>query len=291
MDKENIYAPNLLPVLMCIERKICRYFMKHRPVKELNLVQHYILSEIYRFQGACSSNEIVKATAIDKGTVSKYIQKLASLGYISIVSEETFRRNVELEEKGRQAAKSVFILICRIQHDLLCDLNERELDVLSKFLHFVYNDIYKGEEFHPDDSQWPKFIHYILQVNRNLELMGNTNERKTGIELNQILILLILYDTHGECTFKYLENTLGTAQSCIATQIMKLKEKGMVDSYVSEVDKRVKICKLNREGKKIALVYSKYLMDMELKYCENRIEVLTIMNKILLIVEKMLHSS
>lgn len=291
MKNVEIELENVIPLLMSIHRKICRYVNMHLPDADLNLIQHYILCEIFRFDKPCSSIDIVKNTSIDKGTVSKYVRLLHKKGYLIMEGEEHSRKLISLDEKGRVVAKSVFLLVCNTQKEIVSCLNDNEFEILSNFLKMIYYDVYRNENYYEDDNEnWPKFLTYVFQVTRKIELIGNYYERKTGIELNQCLILLVLYMAGTELSYKTLERNIETVQSCMATQIRKLEEKGFVVSTVCEGDKRAKNCHLTPDGVELAKKYKAYCDELEEKTVDRSLAI-TVLNKICNNLEKMIQNS
>lgn len=289
MKKYEIQLQNVAPLLMCIYRKINKFFSLHLPDKDLNIMQHYIISEIFRFKGPCSSIDIVNSTAIDKGTVSKYIRFLAEKSYVRLTGDDHSRKKITLDEKGIAVAKGVFNVVCDIENKIIIGLNEAELEKHSDFLHVLYRELYNDSEYPGEDSEnWPKFLTYVSHLARGMELKGNEHYNSTGMELNQSFILYLLYTSGTELSYKTLERNIETVQSCIATQVRKLEEKGYVVSTVSEGDKRAKNCHLTETGKDLCVEYINYCKRVDERYGPDTELLITALNKICNNLEKMI---
>lgn len=89
-------------------------------------------------------------------------------------------------------------------------------------------------------------FHLILEKNINRLLTEN------NLTLAQSHVLMLLYfHFGGSCEYKKIEKHLEIAQSTTVSLINKLEEKGFVETFVDEKDKRVKRIRITEKGENV----------------------------------------
>lgn len=89
-------------------------------------------------------------------------------------------------------------------------------------------------------------FHLILEKNINRLLTEN------NLTLAQSHVLMLLYfHFGGSCEYKKIEKHLEIAQSTTVSLINRLEEKGFVETFVDEKDKRVKRIRITEKGENV----------------------------------------
>lgn len=89
---------------------------------------------------------------------------------------------------------------------------------------------------------------FHLLLEKNINRLLNEND----ITLAQAHVLMLLhFHFDGCCEFKRMEKHLEIAQSTTVNLIKKLEQKGLVETFVDEKDKRVKRIRITETGRKI----------------------------------------
>lgn len=89
-------------------------------------------------------------------------------------------------------------------------------------------------------------FHLILEKNINRLLTEN------NLTLAQSQVLMLLFFCFGgSCEYKKIEKHLEIAQSTTVSLINKLEEKGFVETFVDEKDKRVKRIRITEKGENV----------------------------------------
>lgn len=89
----------------------------------------------------------------------------------------------------------------------------------------------------------------IKQIGDTLQKNGDNEIKKKGLTLAQLIVLLALYETPDKrLSLKELEKVINTAQSSTARIVMKLENKGFVDSLGDPADKRIKYIQITPLG-------------------------------------------
>lgn len=90
---------------------------------------------------------------------------------------------------------------------------------------------------------------FIHQIHNNLEKENNNKLRKKGITFSQMNVLMALVDIKEKgLTFKELEKKLALAQSTTAGLISRLEQKGLVEVFGDNSDKRIKYVRITQLG-------------------------------------------
>lgn len=105
----------------------------------------------------------------------------------------------------------------------------------------------KGEEFAMRDIGFR-----IKKINDLLQKRADQQMRELGLTFSQhhVLVYLVHKDEHT-AALKEIEHTFRVAQATMAGIVVRLEEKGLVESYVSPQDKRIKMVRLTAEGEKV----------------------------------------
>lgn len=72
---------------------------------------------------------------------------------------------------------------------------------------------------------------------------------KIDVTFQQMNILRYLYENPGRtASLKEMERNFGTSQATMAGMVVRLEEKGLVNTFHQEEDKRIKMVRLSEEG-------------------------------------------
>lgn len=89
----------------------------------------------------------------------------------------------------------------------------------------------------------------IKQIDNALRRQVDNDMRPWGITMSQMRVLIELRQTSdGTLTFKELERALGVAQSTVWGLVVRLENKGLVQSLGSSDDARVKVAHITDVG-------------------------------------------
>lgn len=89
----------------------------------------------------------------------------------------------------------------------------------------------------------------IKQIDNALRRQVDNDMRPWGITMSQMRVLIELRQTpEGTLTFKELEKAMGVAQSTVWGLVMRLENKGFVQSLGSSNDARVRIARITSTG-------------------------------------------
>lgn len=101
----------------------------------LTLVQWRIIFVIADL-GVTSSNVVCKATAMDKGLVSRKLKNLVQLGLVQSRTKEGDHRQhlLSLTDEGAQVYRKTLPIMQRRQKHLLSHLSEEETEILARIL-------------------------------------------------------------------------------------------------------------------------------------------------------------
>lgn len=110
----------------------------------------------------------------------------------------------------------------------------------------------------------------IRQIHCALQKHANNGLRDAGLTFAQVNLLFMLRDhMGGSCSLKELERVLGVAQSTTAGLVKRTEEKGFIESFGSEKDKRIKSIRLTEAGRAVCLTAVKQVQEMESKAMES----------------------
>lgn len=94
----------------------------------------------------------------------------------------------------------------------------------------------------------------MKRINEKMEKKANKQLTKFGVTFSQMQIMMALYHVEENAApLKELEKYFEVAQSTAAGVVIRLEKKGLVSSFTSSEDKRLKIIQLTDEGKKICM--------------------------------------
>lgn len=177
-------------------RSTQKYFDKMLQRFSLTYGQLPILIMIYENEGI-SSQSIVREGAYDKGTVTKNVQKLQSLGYIYVLSSKKDKRAKELYTTDH--TKDIMPTIYRIRRDwwkhIIKDLPTDSIEVFAKFYQKIA--ISARDYAEHDDHE----IHFFKQQKLSLDSYPN--------KLSMLL-------STGGCNFR--------CANCLSKDLVFLKE-------------------------------------------------------------------
>lgn len=90
----------------------------------------------------------------------------------------------------------------------------------------------------------------IKQIHGELEKNANNSLRQNGLTMSQISVLMELEKaSENQMELKQMERRLHVAQSTAAGIVQRLEQKGFVESFGSEEDKRIKIIRITQSGR------------------------------------------
>ncbi len=92
----------------------------------------------------------------------------------------------------------------------------------------------------------------IKKINDVLQKRADETMREMDVTFSQhhVLIYLIHCEDHTS-TLKAIEKKFKVSQATMAGLVKRLEEKGMVESYSLESDKRIKMVKISDKGKEV----------------------------------------
>lgn len=88
----------------------------------------------------------------------------------------------------------------------------------------------------------------IKQINDELGKNANNAMRPMGITMAQLGMLIHLHEGGGQLSMKQLESRIRVAQSTTVGIESRLEAKGLVESFISDKDHRVKIVRITKAG-------------------------------------------
>ncbi len=89
----------------------------------------------------------------------------------------------------------------------------------------------------------------LKQINDSLAKKANNELKESDLTMMQVSALLTLKKRdNGEMTLKAMEKFFSLSQPTVAGLIMRMDEKGIVDSFTDKSDRRVKIVRLTQKG-------------------------------------------
>ena len=136
MEKQN----DLLMDSSILYRSTQKYYDKMLQDLNLSYAQLPILIEIYENEGI-SLQKIVQVGGYDKGTVTKNVQKLNTLGYVSILTNAKDKRAKELYTTAltKKHISEIYGIRRDWWHHITQDLNAQQIEVFSKFYQTLSN--------------------------------------------------------------------------------------------------------------------------------------------------------
>ncbi len=89
----------------------------------------------------------------------------------------------------------------------------------------------------------------LKQINDSLAKKANNELKESDLTMMQVSALLTLKKRdNGEMTLKAMEKFFSLSRPTVAGLIMRMEEKGIVDSFTDKSDRRVKIVRLTQKG-------------------------------------------
>lgn len=109
----------------------------------------------------------------------------------------------------------------------------------------------------------------IKQLHDAMERDANNVLRTKGLTVAQVGVLLELYSTpKKQMPLKELEHILHVAQSTAAGIVVRLEQKGLVESFGDSADRRIKIVRLTQTGETCCIETNKDMIQSEKKFLE-----------------------
>lgn len=148
-----------------------KYFDKLLSEYELGYTHMLLLTEIYEEEGI-SMNELAIRGVFDKGTITKSIQKLEQLGYVTIENSEADKRSKLLytSEKAQDIMPKLYQLRSEWNSYLSTELSSDELEAYTKAQAKL---IEKAREYSNVETQTDDIKFYGLQKLTLLDYPGN----------------------------------------------------------------------------------------------------------------------
>ena len=105
-----------------------------------------------------------------------------------------------------------------------------------------------------------KFLH------DQMERLYNHNLNGFDLTVSQFHVMGYLFQhLDRDIPVKELEHYFSVAQATMAGIVVRLEQKGYVETYTSEEDKRIKIVKLSQKGKKLGIDSMKQIKTIDTK--------------------------
>lgn len=158
MEKQN----DLLMDSSILYRSTQKYYDKMLQNLNLSYAQLPILIEIYENEGI-SLQQIVQVGGYDKGTVTKNVQKLNTLGYVSILTSAKDKRAKELYTTAltKKHISEIYGIRRDWWHHITQDLNADEIEVFSKFYQMLSNHARSYADLEKTHLQFYKLKRHI----------------------------------------------------------------------------------------------------------------------------------
>ena len=99
-----------------------------------------------------------------------------------------------------------------------------------------------------DSVEANRIFKSIRRIVRAIDLRSREVSRATGLTIPQIVVLRAVHEL-GEVTTKALSDHADLSSATVVTILDKLEEKGLVDRYRSEADRRIVHTRLTDAGK------------------------------------------
>lgn len=160
MEKQN----DLLMDSSILYRSTQKYYDKMLQNLNLTYAQLPILIEIYENEGI-SLQQIVKVGGYDKGTVTKNVQKLHGLGYITIQSSKKDKRAKELYTTSltNKHISEIYGIRRDWWHHITQDLDAKEIEIFSKYYQTLSNHARTYADLQQTDLQFYELKKLSLQ--------------------------------------------------------------------------------------------------------------------------------
>ena len=154
MSKQN----DLLMDSSILYRSTQKYYDKMLQNLKLTYAQLPILIHIYENEGA-SLQDIARAGGYDKGTVTKNVQKLHSLGYVNILSNLKDKRAKEIytTSLAKKHISEIYGIRRDWWHHITQDLDSEQIQVFSDFYQTLSNHARTYADLEQTDLQFYKF--------------------------------------------------------------------------------------------------------------------------------------
>ena len=147
---------DLLMDTSILYRSTQKYYDKQLEMYNLTYAQLPILIMIYEHEGI-SSQQIAKEGSYDKGTITKNVQKLVSLGYVRVLHSLTDKRAKELYTTDR--TKSIMSKIYGIRRDWWQHIIQGiQADQLVSFTHMYQDMVQRAMEFANQEQRPVQFF-------------------------------------------------------------------------------------------------------------------------------------
>jgi len=114
----------------------------------------------------------------------------------------------------------------------------------------------------------------IKRIHDALEKKVNNSLRLHDLTMAQVGVLLELYHTpEKQMPLKKLECILHVAQSTVAGIVVRLEQKGFVESFGDAADRRIKVARITQAGEACCLQADTNMEEMEKKLLSPLTEV------------------
>lgn len=161
MEKQN----DLLMDSSILYRSTQKYYDKMLQDLNLSYAQLPILIEIYENEGI-SLQQIVQVGGYDKGTVTKNVQKLNTLGYVSILTSAKDKRVKELYTTAltKKHISEIYGIRRDWWHHITQDLTAEQIEVFSTFYQTLSNHARSYADLEQTNLQFYKLKKLSLSV-------------------------------------------------------------------------------------------------------------------------------
>ena len=141
------HFPEIGRYLSILDRLMKRYYDAGLSDFAIGWGQQFYVEYLYEHPGA-SAQEMVDCIRVDKATLTKVIQKLASIGYVRVVRSETDRRikRLYLTEEALPAARRIQEIHRSFAADLCADLSPETLLQTTQMLEQMMENLHRAVE-------------------------------------------------------------------------------------------------------------------------------------------------
>lgn len=138
----NDHFPNLGRCISILDRLMKMYYDHGLADFEIGWGQQFYAEYIYDHPGV-SAQEMVEYIRVDKATLTKSVKKLAEIGYVNIVSDQSDKRvkHLYLTPKGEPAVKQIKKIHRDFYHALCADISAQNIQLTEQIMEQMMKNI------------------------------------------------------------------------------------------------------------------------------------------------------
>ncbi len=280
MEKQN----DLLMDSSILYRSTQKYYDKMLQNLELTYAQLPILIQIYENEGI-SLQEIAHIGGYDKGTVTKNVQKLNSLGYITIMPNLKDKRAKELYTTAlaKKHISEIYGIRWNWWHHITQDLTQEEIKVFSKFYRTMSNHARTYADLGQLDLQFYMFkplslTEYDNHLSCCLYTGGCNFKCPHCINPNLVFLKADTYPVSNDYLKKYLEGNRNKLDGVYISGGEPLMNENIFPflAYLKKLDYKVKVHTNGMFSNHLYKAIIEHLVDyisLDIKNCPSKYSI------------------